>query len=209
MLSQVAKYRKSHTVHHRAFGHGTDPDRIRFEKLGLTTLDRSNPWRFSMGIAGRLLPYIPGWWWAIGVDLATVLRFAIWHAALFLLPVGLLLGWTDGLTLWTLTWAIPIFFVLPVVRFIAEAAEHDYEEQESETQVIFKTTWSNVGWIHHWIFHPHNDGFHAVHHLYPSVPHHALPKVHARLMQEDVDFSDTALIRTTLTGEGAMMEAAR
>lgn len=122
VLSQVAKYRKSHMVHHRAFEHETDPDRIRFEKLGLTMLDRSDPWRLALGIARRLLPYIPGWWWAIGVDLATMLRFAVWHVALFLLPMGLLLGWGAGLTLWLLTWAAPVFFVLPVVRFIDDEA---------------------------------------------------------------------------------------
>lgn len=209
VLSQVANYRKSHMVHHRAFGHETDPDRIRFAALGIDTLDRSDPWRFSIGVARRLLPYIPGWWWAIGVDGPTIARFAAWHLLTFLVPATVFLAWQEALVLWLLTWVIPVFFMLPVVRFVAETAEHDYEDQDEATQVIFKTTWSNVGWIHHWIFHPHNDGFHAVHHLYPSVPHHALPRVHARLIEEDTDFRDTALIRTTLTRKGAMMEYAR
>ncbi len=206
VLSQVAKYRKSHLVHHRAFGHATDPDRIRSEKLDLLTLDRSNGFTFARGIAIRLFPYVPGWWWAIGVDVGTVLRFVLWHSLFVLLPASIFLGVAAALWLWVLMWGIPVFFVLPVIRFIAEAAEHDYDERIGETQVIFKTTWSNVGWIHHWLFHPHNDGFHAVHHLYPSVPHHALPDVHARLMREDATFAKDALIRTRLTGEVANAE---
>lgn len=206
VLSQVSNYRKSHMVHHRAFGHATDPDRIRFSALGIDKLDRTDPWRFTLGVGQRLLPYVPGWWWAIGVDGATIARFSMWHTAAFLAPASLILGWQQALVLWALTWAVPVFLALPILRFVAETAEHDYEEEDAETQVIFKTTWSNVGWIHHWIFHPHNDGFHAVHHLYPSVPHHALPRVHERLISEDCDFRDTALTRTTLTGAGAMME---
>lgn len=190
-------------VHHRAFGHATDPDRIRNEKLGLNSLDRSNPLRFALGIATRLIPYVPGWWWAIGVDTATVGCFLAWHVVVFLLPVSLALGLGEATMLWILTWGVPVFFILPVVRFIAEAAEHDYENHGGDTQVIFKTTWSNVGWIHHWLFHPHNDGFHAVHHLYPSVPHHALPEVHSLIVREDPRFAEDALIRTRLTGEGA------
>jgi fatty acid desaturase len=203
VMSQVSHYRQSHIVHHRSFGHATDPDRIRSEKLNLSNIDRTTTSRFLLGILKRLLPYIPGWWWAIGVDRGTVARLVLWHGALVMAPATLVLGLADAAVFWLLTWGIPVFFVLPVVSFIAEAAEHDYDEN-GETQVIFKTTWSNIGWIHHWIFHPHNDGFHAVHHLYPSVPFHALPAVHKRLMDSDATFLDDALIRHSLVGDHAM-----
>lgn len=208
VLSQVAKYRRSHLVHHRSFGHATDPDRIRHERLELAKLDRSNTWRFAPGIMARLLPYIPGWWWAIGVDLGTVVHFFFWHTFCFLLPSTLFLGLESALSLWILTWALPVFVVLPILRFVGEAAEHDYGDIR-DAQVIFKSTWSNIGWLHRWVFHPHNDGFHAVHHLYPSVPCHALPIVHSQLMDQDPSFSSNALMRTALTGPDAFREESK
>lgn len=95
-------------------------------------------------------------------------------------------------------WGVPIFLMLPLLRFVAEAAEHDYELGRAETQVIFNRTWSNLGWIHRWLFHPHNDGFHVVHHLYPYVPHHLLPSVYAFIMANDSTFAERALVRTRL-----------
>jgi fatty acid desaturase len=96
VMSQVSHYRQSHIVHHRSFGHATDPDRIRSEKLDLSNLYRSTTPRFLLGILKRLLPYIPGWWWAIGVDRGTVGRLVLWHGVLILALAALVLGLADA-----------------------------------------------------------------------------------------------------------------
>jgi fatty acid desaturase len=35
------------------------------------------------------------------------------------------------------------------------------------------------------LLHPHHNGYHLTHHLFPSVPYHQLPRLHARLMETD------------------------
>lgn len=197
VLSEVAKYRQSHLVHHRSLGHETDPDRVRYERLNLQTLDRSTTPALVFGVLIRLLPYIPSWWWAIGVSGTTVVRFGLWHLLLFGVPMALVLGPGHAVVFWCITWAIPLFLVLPIIRFIAEAAEHEYVERNA-AHVIVKATWNNIGWVHKWIFHPHHDGYHAVHHLYPFIPHHALRIAHEHLMRKDSNYSGFTLIRHTL-----------
>jgi fatty acid desaturase len=197
VLSEVDQYRQSHLIHHRFLGHETDPDRVRYERLNLQKLDRSTTSTLIFGILIRLLPYIPSWWWAIGVSSTTVIRFGLWHVTLFGVPMALLLGLRQAVIFWCLTWAIPLFIVLPIIRFVAEAAEHEYVERNS-AHVTAKTTWNNIGWVHEWIFHPHNDGYHAVHHLYPFIPHHALRTAHEHLMRKDSTYSAITLIRHSL-----------
>ena len=43
-----------------------------------------------------------------------------------------------------------------------------------------------AGPIESFIFSPHNVNYHLAHHLFPSVPQHALPALHGALMENDV-----------------------
>ena len=71
--------------------------------------------------------------------------------------------------------------VLPVIRLIGEADEHKY----IGTDNVFDATMVNDGWLLRLLIHPHNDGYHLTHHLWPGVPHHRLGRLHTLL--EDVD----------------------
>jgi fatty acid desaturase len=68
------------------------------------------------------------------------------------------------------------------MRFLAEVSEHMGLEWTTE----FGTTRNKLGWVQDHIMHPHGDGYHLVHHLYPQIPHHNLPKAHQLLMQDPV-----------------------
>jgi fatty acid desaturase len=43
------------------------------------------------------------------------------------------------------------------------------------------------------LLHPHHNGYHLTHHLFPAVPYHELPRLHARLMELD-EYGDLALV---------------
>ncbi|CAG4896689.1 fatty acid desaturase family protein [Paraburkholderia saeva] len=43
------------------------------------------------------------------------------------------------------------------------------------------------------LLHPHHNGYHLTHHLFPTIPYHQLPRLHARLMKLS-DYKDRALV---------------
>lgn len=191
-FSRVRQYRPGHMRHHAFEGANVDPDRIRYEQLALEELDRSSRIEFAVGVAKRVAPYAFGWWRAIGANTGTFLAAAAWHAAFVVLPATLLGGTEFGAFL-GLNWLVAFFVVLPPIRLIAEAGEHRYIGQTT----LLSSTISNHGRMHWLLFHPHNDGYHVAHHLWPSVPHHQLRRLHENLVQRDRTFAVRALHRTS------------
>ena len=165
MLSDVRSYRRTHLVHHDSLGGSDDTDLVRWDQLTLVELNREHPLQFAFGIFRRLLPYVPGWWWAIGLDIPTLIRFVVWHCGLITV-LALAVGFRSAFLLWLSAWCVPYLVFLPVVRFIGEIEEHDYTSLTS----IFDATYTNIGWIHKLLLHPHGDAYHTLHHLFPSIP---------------------------------------
>jgi fatty acid desaturase len=102
--------------------------------------------------------------------------------ALAAVPVGLVLG-MRGAVVGALVWLGSFFVTLPVLRLIGEASEHVY----SDSDTVFDATISNLGRWQRLLIHPHNDGYHTVHHMWPGVPHHALRRLHEALLDHDPD----------------------
>jgi fatty acid desaturase len=50
------------------------------------------------------------------------------------------------------------------------------------------------------LLHPHHNGYHLTHHLFPAVPYHQLPKLHTRLMELDVYCDRAFVCRAYLNG---------
>ncbi|MDQ3979141.1 MAG: hypothetical protein M3314_06260, partial [Actinomycetota bacterium] len=67
------------------------------------------------------------------------------------------------------------------IRMIGEAGEHRYAAGDT----VFNATISNLGWWHRWVIHPHGDGHHTLHHLWSSVPHHQIHRMHEALTELD------------------------
>ncbi len=182
VLSSVTNFRSTHLIHHSHLGGPGDTGRVRFLELRLSELDRSSFIKVSIGLLGRLGLYVPRWWWAILADRLVVLRFILWHLVVFIGPIALLYGWAYSLGFWLYSWGIPVFCVLPCLRLIGEQSEHDYDAGIS---TVFNSTYSHTGLVNVLFFHPHNDGYHLLHHLYPSIPHFRLKRVHKALAVED------------------------
>jgi fatty acid desaturase len=181
LFSTVQRYRASHTLHHTDLGFGRDPDKIRHEELQLSMLDRQHFSGFVRGVSTRLIQYIPGWWHAIGTTQFVALLGALWHTTAIAVIYYFDTDLVHALSVWLFVFGIPFFFFLPVIRFIGEAAKHDYQCNKG----LALETFSNTGLIHTLLVHPHCDGFHTLHHLFPHVPHSRLPQIDRLLKTYD------------------------
>ena len=181
-FSSVCSYRFYHLKHHLSFGSDDDTDRVRYEELGIADLDRSDPLKFIVGMI-RLMPrYLLDWYWSVGTNINTLKNAICWHFFVWIIPAWVLLGSVSGaIIFWGVYVAIPIFVFLPPLRFLAESAEHTYEKE-----TVFTASNSNQGFWHQFL-HPHNDGYHALHHLFAAIPHWQLKRAHLWFLRNDQD----------------------
>ena len=181
VMSHVQDYRRFHQVHHAQLGSTQDADLLRWKRLDLERARQKPPLRFLVYAVRRLPSYVVGWWWAIGVDGATVCRFALWHAVP-VVAVAVILSPEAAVT-WAIAIAIPLLFVLPVLRFLGEIEEHRYDQVTS----VLDATCTNIGFWQLLLLHPHGEAYHTVHHLYPAVPGYRIAHLHRLLMAEDME----------------------
>jgi fatty acid desaturase len=192
VLSNVKAYWASHRIHHGQYGSHLDPCRKRFAEMGLPHLDLSTRWKIVRAVIRWLPYYNAAYYKEIGSqEWRQWAFFAAWHVTVFLGPAVLLLWLYLGISpmgavalaflAWTVFWMLPALMFLPVIRSIAESEEHDYDRGETE----FETTYTNNGWLHRFLFHPKNDSYHLVHHMFPNIPERKHRRIHKMLMERD------------------------
>ena len=179
--SQVGAYRRQHVIHHAHLGSPEDPDIQRYEEFKLEELTGVGGWKLVKGIARRLPRYNWGWYRTIGTNPITLVLTGGWFLAVFA-AIGLLTSTGTAVTAWA-HWLAGYALVLPTIRMIGEAEEHRYLAGNT----VFNATISNIGWAQRWIVHPHGDGYHTLHHLWSSVPHHQIRDMHEALVGLDTD----------------------
>ncbi|THV38702.1 fatty acid desaturase family protein [Glycomyces buryatensis] len=184
--ARLSGYRESHLRHHGAFGTGDDPDRQRYEELDLEALDRTRRAAFLAGMLRRLPAYQRTWWSdSLQSGLATSLvPPLLWALLLTAGPAFAVFGPGASVGAFAV-WLLGFTVALPVLRFAAEASEHSYRDADT----VFDATISNLGLMQRGLLHPHNDGYHTVHHLWPGVPHHRLAWLHRRLLASDPEYA--------------------
>ncbi|MFI3560404.1 fatty acid desaturase, partial [Staphylococcus pseudintermedius] len=97
-------------------------------------------------------------------------------------------------------WIVPTLTTFQIIRYWAEMAEHSGLNNGSEltaSRNTFGMPWTIF------IFHPHHDNYHLVHHLFPAIPHYNLRKAHEILMRDDSYRNAhhcTGFFKTTLPG---------
>jgi fatty acid desaturase len=154
---------------------------------------RRDDWRtFLTGLVRRLPCYQAGWLRELGAQrlhLAMPLGWALIGVGG---PFWLVAGPRESMTA-VGVWLAGYLVALPVIRFLGEASEHVY----SDADTVFDATVSNLGRMQRLVLHPHNDGYHTVHHMWPGVPHHALRRLHELLLAEDpVGYGDRLRYRS-------------
>ena len=198
VLSSVEAYWKSHRIHHGQFGSHIDPCRQRFDKMGLATVDLSTKWKIAKAVLKWLPEYNRAYYEEIGsLSLLIWVHFFAWHCAIFMIPTYFLLWGAIGMDffqasttsvfLWFAFWMIPTTLPLPVLRSIAESEEHDYSKGETE----FETTFTNSGFWQRFLFHPKNDAYHLVHHMFPNIPERRHSKIHHLLIKHDAKYRNS------------------
>jgi fatty acid desaturase len=177
--SQVGGYRRQHVIHHAHLGSAEDPDIQRYEEFQLEELTGLGGWKLVRAVARRLPRYNWGWYTTIGTNPVTMVLTGSWFLVVFGL-VALAFGTGTAVVAWA-HWLAGYALVLPTIRMLGEAGEHRYREGDT----VFNATISNLGWAHRWIIHPHGDGHHTLHHLWSSVPHHQIRRMHETLADLD------------------------
>ncbi len=185
VFSSVADFRSSHDPHHNRFAVARfvqtvgseglytgsyDPDVDRATRQSWDKLEWSSRRAFAKGVALRLPCYWLDWFRSIGSDVRTSGRSVLWHFVVLAGICSVTAPVTGFLT--AIVWFGAFAMVLPVLRFVGEVQEHDY--QAGTTQ--FEMTVSNTGALN-WFIHPHGDGHHVEHHCFPLVPGHQLRRL--------------------------------
>jgi len=183
VFTTVEAYRKPHLLHHNRFGSEIDPCHQRFKQLELC--DRRNKLSFLLTVTTNLPDYLAGWWAAFGLSGRSIVWGILWHG-LFLTALCLLsdLHIATALRYWMLYFLVPYVFCLPPLRLIAESEKHRYLSADSE----FDATISNIGILQRLLLHPHGDGYHQLHHIDRSIPHHRLKRAHQLLLEKSQKF---------------------
>ncbi|MDW6091094.1 fatty acid desaturase [Vibrio rhizosphaerae] len=168
VAQQVKAYRLSHSMHHTYFGSDNDPCKARYE-------NQHRPLR-------NMLSMTLSFYQQINANKIAVLMTVLYYTGLYALVVQTVS--VEIATRLLMLVLMAFFLVLPVIRYIAEMAEHDYALSDSE----FGSTFNNLSVVDRWLFHPAADGYHLLHHLYPAIPFWQHKKAHRFLMERDEQY---------------------
>ena len=180
LLMSTSAYRRVHLQHHAHLGTERDPDWVRARP------DRWTPRRWreeERGPSGaRRIAML------LGLErrnagltaMFTGSRPDPWRV-LYMVALVALVTATGGWRLVGLHWLLPLLFAfLPAMR-LRGIAEH-WALQGGDERGAARTLLLSAP--ARWLLLPKNIHYHLEHHLYPSVPFHALPRLHARLMED-------------------------
>jgi fatty acid desaturase len=167
-------YRRDHFAHHRQLGvAGLDGDLIHREE------DLTKPWFGLLWLHltdqrnwfGSVFAHLPrAGWRETGAML-------LWWSGLLITLAGLInpMAALAFFALWLISRAT-VFHFITMFREIS-----DHVGLKPGTLMGFSRN-NTAGGIFTILFHPHNNGYHLVHHLNPGMPFHALPQAHKLLL---------------------------
>ena len=105
-------------------------------------------------------------------------RRVMWAYWAVILAVAVWFGVVAELVLF---WLVPLFTTAVAVGWIIELAEH-YPLPAAETDKLLLTRNRKGSALENFFFGRHDDNYHLVHHLHPSIPHWNMRKAHKLLM---------------------------
>lgn len=202
-------FRRSHLAHHHFLGTARDPDLVYWQD--------SPDYRFPMG-GGGLARVLAAY--AAGLRTMAQLRVIAGYLltprsraahrqnasdrpgvqrlrVAFYLAAAVLVWYRGAWREVAIYWVVPAFTWLAVILYFRSAAEH--YALDGSTAPLRSTRTLVLGGVARCLVAPKSIGLHLEHHLYPSVPFHRLPRLHAQLASHP-EYRAGAHITTGLLG---------
>jgi fatty acid desaturase len=90
-------------------------------------------------------------------------------------------AWSGYLVQYLVLWMLPLFTVVQAILRLRAIAEHGATTDFSSPLTAARTN-TGPAWLQ-WLIFPHHVNYHIEHHLYASVPHYHLPRLHREMAQ--------------------------
>lgn len=205
IFTSFTTYCNSHFQHHRnLWDEENDPDTKRYRIVGLDKPQENiNKFIKDHIIKVLLLFHVPKY--ILGTVSANLYSKDIPKSELWIRNILwlVLISTSIVFNFWfylIIFWCVPFLTTFQIIRYWAEMAEHSGLNNDTEltaSRNTFGMPWTIF------LFHPHHDNYHLVHHLFPAIPHYNLKKAHSILMQ-DKKYREvhhcTGFFKTTLPG---------
>jgi len=180
MFETAQNYRKSHLEHHRHLGkRGLDPDSDSHFRYGYD--DASPELKEPVRLYTRLLFNSSAWKDSFFGQFPNLkayekLQVVLWWGIVLAVLTFCFAG--NGSLLFAFIWILARATTFHAIRVFAEFLDHTSLPLGSS--LSFTRNLPHRGVLAA-LFHPHEDTFHLVHHLFPKIPHHQLRKAHELL----------------------------
>jgi len=96
----------------------------------------------------------------------------------------LLMAWSGHLVQYLVLWVLPLVTVVQAILRLRAIAEHGATTDFSSPLTAARTNIAPA-WLA-WLIFPHQVNYHIEHHLYASVPHYNLPRLHRELKSRGI-----------------------
>jgi len=179
VLVSIAQYEPEHLDHHNY--QDTERDHIPrdYEYYGLNKPNKNLFWIwFAKPILG-----FSGYFYTRFVICLKPGKGALKILSLWIPVLGIFI-YFDALPILLWYWVVPMFVIFPCFIYWSEIADHYNTKSGSRTR-----TGKVLNFLHH------NNGYHHVHHTYPTIPWYNLPEANKILCPKDVDVS-TSIVDT-------------
>ncbi|MCB1172263.1 MAG: fatty acid desaturase [Leptospiraceae bacterium] len=172
-----SSYREAHNRHHSDLLTMKDPAMQDYERWGLLSA-KPKPWFWMWFIRPLLCWDTP---YTIGEILKGLLSDRSYAAKLLLfwIPAVSLFYYLNALDLLLYYWMIPYLWAYPALIFWSEVGEH-YKVPADRSR-----TRNTFGLLEYLFISPHDDRYHAVHHIWARIPSYHQKAATLALLQDD------------------------